>query len=872
MNKYLYLLAVLFFSTLNLFSQSSEGGYPISYQNQKYKAAVSIPSFGLQPVKVRSLLDEDNAYGTPYRYGIVESLSVNIKAEGLQTPVDGGTLWRYKLESDSAKSIKLMFSKFYIPKGATLFVYNSDYSTIYGAYTQANVASDSTFAISDFPGNELILEYFEPTDAQFSGKLVLNKVSQAYKDLSSLMTSSSSSTSTEDSLYLDVNCDGGINWQLQKHAICLYSFSEDSSSYLCSGSLINNVNNDGTPYFLTAYHCVSSSVVAQTVVAYFNYETKGCGLAARASSSLSGASLITTGTNSDYTLLEFNSQPKPKSQPYYAGWDLASSATNTVGIHHPHGYKKKISFDYEAPTTYPYEIAWNQGANSPVNTHWLVYFDKGNVGSGSSGSPLFNQNKRIIGQLHGSGTTDSYYGKLNYSWTHYNTGYASLKSYLAGGKDTTFINGYYPATNLPDAAFSSGYSKVCTGAPILFKDYSTFDVSSWKWTVTPSTVTFANNTSDTTQNPVITFNADGVYSVQLIVQNANGADTVTSTITAGSAIELSYTTNPASGICLSAIDSVVVNASGAAQYTWALDDASKAYFNIDTLSSSTEAVIKQTASLDSTFTLSGFYVGTLGTCKDTASFSMQFEKPSNDNIANAELIVLGSNGPFSNACATVESGEPKPLGYSCYSQKYWCSESSTGSVLNNTVWFYFYGPASGAVTIEADSIDGQIALYSADSYQNILANNYTLLAANDDISTSNSNARINSVNVTSGKKYWLQFDGSNGGETGTFYIKMTAANTTVKVPTSDSTNFVDYRIYPNPANNYFTIEGVGLKGLSSVQVSIFNPFGKEVYNKQVTVSNQTITVNFDKDMPDGVYVVNLKGADTGYKTLFIKIK
>lgn len=884
MNKqYLFNLILLFVLPVGLFAQISQGGLPSSYQN-RFRSSVVIPSLGLEQIQVRSLLNEDKSNGILYRYGVLEAVNVNIKSEAVKTQVDNGFIWRYKLVADSAKSLKLLFSKFNIPQGASLFVYNSDYSIVYGAYTRANVTPDSTFAIADFPGNELTLEYYEPSMAAFSGNLMLSKVSQAYRDLKDVM---STITTTEDSLYVDVNC-GGLDWQIQKHAVCRYSFAEDTSSYLCSGSLINNVNNDGTPYFLTAHHCVSSAIVAQTVVAYFNYETKGCGLGAKTNykkMTLSGATLITTGANSDYTLLKFTSTPPAAYQPYYAGWDLTNWVTCTVGIHHPEGLKKKISFDYDAPTTFGGVISWNEGADSPINTHWQVSFDKGYVGAGASGSPLFNQNKQVIGQLHGGGTADNYYGKLNYSWTHSDVGYSMLKNYLAAGKDTTNANGYFPITNPPDASFSSGYTKVCLGTPIPFTDHSAFNVTSWKWTFSPATVTFVNSTSASSQNPVVTFNNPGTYSVSLVAQNAAGKDTVTYTITAGSTLALSYESTPASGTCLSSVDSVVVTGGGATKFSWKLSNASSAYFNLDTLSSQ-KAVIKQksTAIIDSTITITGVYVGTQATCVDTATFSIRLEKPSNDNIANAKLIKTGINGPFSNECATVETGEPKPPGTSCTSQKAWCAESTSGSVLDNTVWFYFYGPASGGVTIEADSIDGQIALYSADSYRNILSGNYTLLAANDDISSSNSNARISSVNVTSGKKYWLQFDGSNGGTTGTFYVKLQAVQA-IKTDsgTTSGIAYEAYKIYPNPYYTgtkdpyYLTVEGSGLYHLSSVGVDIFNTFGKRVYSEQLSVKTNVVTgryyVKVDvKNLPDGVYILSLKGADTSFNKLFIKTK
>jgi hypothetical protein len=35
-------------------------------------------------------------------------------------------------------------------------------------------------------------------------------------------------------------------------------------------------------------------------------------------------------------------------------------------------------------------------------THWRVNFNQGTAEHGSSGSPMFNQNYKIVGQLHGN--------------------------------------------------------------------------------------------------------------------------------------------------------------------------------------------------------------------------------------------------------------------------------------------------------------------------------------------------------------------------------------------------------------------------------------------------------------------------------------
>jgi PKD repeat protein len=59
-----------------------------------------------------------------------------------------------------------------------------------------------------------------------------------------------------------------------------------------------------------------------------------------------------------------------------------------------------------------------------------------------------------------------------------------------------------------------------------FTDQSTDVPTSWTWTFSPNTVTYAGGTNANSQNPQVQFNAPGLYSVTLIVANAFGADTV----------------------------------------------------------------------------------------------------------------------------------------------------------------------------------------------------------------------------------------------------------------------------------------------------------------------------------------------------------
>src|SRR5690606_5514370 len=89
--------------------------------------------------------------------------------------------------------------------------------------------------------------------------------------------------------------------------------------------------------------------------------------------------------------------------PYFSGWDNTGTIpTSTVCIHHPNGDIKKISFDDN-----PALISQGMGS-SESNATWTVQWDRNTTTEpGSSGSPLFDQNHRIIGQLWGGGASCS---------------------------------------------------------------------------------------------------------------------------------------------------------------------------------------------------------------------------------------------------------------------------------------------------------------------------------------------------------------------------------------------------------------------------------------------------------------------------------
>ena len=174
--------------------------------------------------------------------------------------------------------------------------------------------------------------------------------------------------------------------------------------YICSGSMVNNTSFDLTPYYWTAWHCVVGDNPS-TFRFYFNYQRNSCTATNWSSmgsyaygSQLKWASNDSNGWNgiseNDVSLLEITGTIYDSWDVYYAGWNINSNSTQSasVGVHHPNGEPKQISFSNQTTYTNGWDL-WG--------THWKVYWncvDGQGCGTegGSSGSPIFDGNGRIV--------------------------------------------------------------------------------------------------------------------------------------------------------------------------------------------------------------------------------------------------------------------------------------------------------------------------------------------------------------------------------------------------------------------------------------------------------------------------------------------
>ena len=419
-----------------IYTQISIGGNPKSITLDLNS---SIPNITLLSVDEEMLIKEDKLEidkHIPFRFGAPIDVNYNLENSGKWEETEFGRIWRLSITSESAYSINLLYDRFVLPDGAEMFVYDAQMNTVLGAFTSANNKDHETFSTAPTKGDITIIEYFEPYDVEFYGEISINRVVHAYKDI--FFNTSERDYGDSGSCNNNVNCPEFIDWADEVRSVAM--ILSGGGFRLCTGSLVNNVREDLTPYFLTANHCLGGE---SSWIFMFNYESPGCNNQNGPTyMTVQGSTLLDNASSSDFALLLLDETPPLDYDIHFSGWDASGNTPSIpVGIHHPSGDIKKISFDYDNASNagnYWDVDDWNDGTTEP----------------GSSGSPLFDgSSHRIVGQLYGglaACSNDDYdtYGKVSSSWN------SGLRNFLDPDNTGTTVLDGTDAIDLPDPELS----------------------------------------------------------------------------------------------------------------------------------------------------------------------------------------------------------------------------------------------------------------------------------------------------------------------------------------------------------------------------------------------------------------------------------
>lgn len=353
---------------------------------------------------------------------------------------DGTRTWTISVTSQGSLGIRLHLEAINLPASGRFLLYNgarpelpplvTTYADLAGRHDLwlDTVFSDQATLTCQVAESDVPAVSFQI--AQLSHLFVVPKVGDYTK---------------EGTCHNDVTCYR--NWASEAAGVARISFVENGNSYLCSGCLL--AANSGAVYFLTAHHCVTGGNVASTIEFFWLYQTSSCNGPAPDISTVpttgGGGDLLAGSSNDDFSFLKLHRTPPSGVTALNWSTDSPSASETLTCIHHPDGSFKRISFGrYYAQTTAFWAVQWYSGVTE----------------GGSSGSPLFNANHQVIGQLNGGfngpGSSCSSPSAPD-QFGRFDVAYPSLQKWLAGSSSTTGTD-FSAAKGVYNGLFSDGSS------------------------------------------------------------------------------------------------------------------------------------------------------------------------------------------------------------------------------------------------------------------------------------------------------------------------------------------------------------------------------------------------------------------------------
>ncbi len=437
---------------------------------------LSFPPLALDKLAAEDAIT-DKISGRPWRIAVAHEVGLKSAAAGTWTRDEAGR-WRWELAIKAADAAHLSFGfdRFELPKGAVLEIHAIGADDRLGPYSAADRLDHGQLWTPVLMADKALLRVTLAPGASPQLDLSLQQIAHGYRGFGSV-----SKACKSGSCNTDVACLASSDaWNQPRRAAGAIVVG---GTGLCSGALINNTANDQRMLFATATHCgATSQSVAATSVVYWRYESSSCRIPgsaasgqplARPSSRTSQGLRFLAATNSpfdggggadtrsDWTLIELATPPAVNDfDLYWAGWDRRqppqtcsppSSDAGTSGlcasIHHPRGHEKRITFvesplllgDISQASNVHFRANWDP--TPPILANMLPTpssIPPSVTEPGSSGSPLFNADRRLVGVLSGgasfcgvsaAGLNDEY-GGLFHAWDGLGTAATRMRDYL----------------------------------------------------------------------------------------------------------------------------------------------------------------------------------------------------------------------------------------------------------------------------------------------------------------------------------------------------------------------------------------------------------------------------------------------------------
>ncbi len=327
----------------------------------------------------------------------------------------GGYAWTLAVRSSEAFGLRFHFADCHLPPGAKLFVYGFGDGTgeVYGPYEGDGPLGTGEFWTHSLIGGEGFIELqiavagadpasaSAPAPATQAIRFIIQEVAvmgplffPGLQAVARSMALPQPESERNTGCLIDAGCAGGkwANLDMAGRGMAQIDYPDAGGHYRCSGGLIADSTYSGTPYFLTANHCIDNEYSAAFAEFTWEYRAHSCGGYTESRGYTEGARYLVSSTYSDYCLMKL--YDKPPSGVTLLGWSSKSPRSGTVlyRLSHPHGM----------PMNYSTQKVIGGRYKCFSSSRFISSMRReGSTMGGSSGSPILNANAMVVGQLYG---------------------------------------------------------------------------------------------------------------------------------------------------------------------------------------------------------------------------------------------------------------------------------------------------------------------------------------------------------------------------------------------------------------------------------------------------------------------------------------
>ena len=372
--------------------------------------------------------------------GVHRPVTASMMAAGVwQTNNDGTTVWRVALQSNNAVGLRVHFTSFSVGDGK-VWIHDTANppKQVFGPYNALGVHGNGDMWTEAVFADTVEVEYQPGSQVQSSGlpPFQIAEIAHLYRfgEREAPLSGAAASRSTDSfyvvgrqplsgqntpginsSCFIDATCEEGSAMypavSLVTPATAYLIFTQGTSQYQCSGTMLNAPN--GQPVLLTAGHCINSNAVALSLTAAFDYRTSTCNAAITPDPTQSpqvlGVQLLSYDDNAfttqdsldqilndlDYSLVQMAGYPST-SDFVLAGYSTEEVlfGENVTSLSYPQGLW--VQFAYAPRVDSRLDV---YGASPFANAYQIEYDATGRIDSGSSGSPILDNEGRVLGSL-----------------------------------------------------------------------------------------------------------------------------------------------------------------------------------------------------------------------------------------------------------------------------------------------------------------------------------------------------------------------------------------------------------------------------------------------------------------------------------------